>query len=63
MGKNPCTLIPKYRDQVVLLSKSVTELDGKDILESERKYLFNLISRKKVQGTVYNDLKKKKDTM
>lgn len=29
--------------------------------ESERKYLVSLISRKKVAGTVYNDMKKKKE--
>jgi protein phosphatase 1 regulatory subunit 42 len=48
LAKCPVTQITKYRDQVVLLSKSVAELDGKNILDSERKYLFNLISRKKV---------------
>jgi len=55
------TQITKYRDQVVLLSRSVQELDGKDVTESERKYLVSLISRKKVAGTVYNDFKKKKE--
>lgn len=42
------------------MSRSVGELDGKDVTEHERKYLVNLISRKKVQGTVYNQLKEKK---
>lgn len=63
LRSNPCCKITKYRDQIVLLSKSVAELDGKDILDSERKYLFNLISRKKIGATVYNDVKKKKDEM
>ena len=58
--KNPVTAIPKYRDQVVLLSSSVRELDGKDINDQERKYLVNLLNRKKIQGTVYNDMKVKK---
>ena len=35
------------------------ELDGKDVTDSERKYLIQLISRKKIAGTVYNDVKKK----
>lgn len=47
----------------MLLSRSVQELDGKDVTDQERKYLVSLISRKKVQGTVYNEMKKKKDTM
>ena len=45
---NPVTQIQKYRDQIVLLSRSVQELDGKDIKESERKYLVNLINKKKI---------------
>ena len=61
LKNNPVTNITKYRDQVVLLSKSIKELDGKDVTDSERQYLVNLISRKKVAGTVYNDMKKKKD--
>ena len=48
---------------MILLSRSVLELDGKDVTEHERKYLVNLISRKKVQGTVYNQIKEKKDKM
>ena len=43
------------------MSRSVNELDGKDVTEHERKYLVNLISRKKVQGTVYNNIKEKKE--
>lgn len=57
---NPVTSISKYRDQVVLLSNSVSELDDKDIKEQERQYLVNLLNRKKVQTTVYNEMKKKK---
>lgn len=60
---NPVVKITKYRDQVVLLSRSIQELDGKDVTDQERKYLVSLISRKKVQGTVYNEMKKKKDNM
>ena len=63
LKNNPVTQITKYRDQIVLLSKSVQELDGKDVKESERQYLINLISRKKIAGTVYNEVKKKKDNM
>lgn len=63
LNNNPVTQIQKYRDQIVLLSRSVQELDGKDITESERKYLVNLINKKKVQGTIYNDMKKKKELL
>lgn len=48
LKNNPVTSITKYRDQVVLLSRSIAELDGKDVTEQERKYLVSLISRKKV---------------
>ena len=47
----------------MLLSRSIEELDGKDISDQERKYLVSLISRKKVQGTVYNNIKKKKENL
>jgi len=57
LKNNPVTSITKYRDQVVLLSRSVLELDGKDVSDQERKYLVSLISRKKVGGAVYNQVK------
>lgn len=63
LKNNPVTGITKYRDQVVLLSRSVEELDGRDVSDQERKYLVNLISRKKVGATVYNKLKEKKDSI
>jgi len=67
LSKNPCTAITKYRDYVVLMSESLTALDGKDILEPERTYLVNLISRKKLNLTggqeVYNEIKKKKQEL
>lgn len=61
LKNNPVTNITKYRDQVVLLSRSVMELDGKDVSDQERKYLVSLISRKKVGSTVYNHIKDKKE--
>lgn len=61
LKNNPVTGITKYRDQVVLLSRSIVELDGKDVSDQERKYLVSLISRKKVNGTVYNHIKQKKE--
>jgi hypothetical protein len=60
LSGNPVTGIQKYRDQVVLLTNALVELDGKDINEQERRYLVNLLNRKNVQATVYNDMKKKK---
>ena len=63
LKNNPVTGIRKYRDQVVLLSRSVEELDDKDVSDQERKYLVNLISRKKVGATVYNKFKEKKDSI
>ena len=43
---NPVTKIPKYRDQVVLLTKYLSELDGKAIKANERAYLSKLSQRK-----------------
>jgi protein phosphatase 1 regulatory subunit 42 len=63
LNNNPVTGVQKYRDQIVLLSRSVQELDGKDITDSERKYLVNLINKKKVQGNIYVDMKKKKELL
>lgn len=48
LKNNPVVNISKYRDQVVLLSRTVQELDGKDITDTERKYLVNLINKKKL---------------
>ena len=63
LKNNPVVSISKYRDQVVLLSRTVSELDGKDITDSERKYLVNLINKKKMQTTVYADMKAKKEIL
>mmetsp|Transcript_14175 Transcript_14175/g.22087 ORF Transcript_14175/g.22087 Transcript_14175/m.22087 type:complete len:245 (+) Transcript_14175:265-999(+) len=62
LNRNPVSVITKYRDQVVLLSRSIRELDGKDITDQERQYLVSLISRKK-QGSMYADIKKKKEDL
>lgn len=40
------TKIPKYRDQVVLLTRMLSELDGKSIKHNERAYLNTLAQRK-----------------
>lgn len=46
----------------MLLSRSVYELDGKDVTEHERKYLVSLISRKKgTNNAVYQNIKDKKE--
>lgn len=45
------------------MSRSVIELDGKDVSDQERKYLVSLISRKKVGGTVYKEMKQKKENI
>jgi hypothetical protein len=43
---NPVTKIPKYRDQVVLLTRYLNDLDGKAIKANERAYLAKLSQRK-----------------
>jgi hypothetical protein len=44
--ENPIAKSPKYRDFVVILSKTLLELDGKKILPEEREYLVKLYARK-----------------
>lgn len=39
LANNPVTKAPKYRDQVVLLTRSLLEIDGKPIKTNERQYL------------------------
>ena len=43
---NPLAKTQKYRDYVVILSKSVEELDNKKILSKEREYLVKLYALK-----------------
>jgi hypothetical protein len=46
---NPVTKVPKYRDQVVLLTRYLSDLDGKQIKANERAYLAKLSQRKQSQ--------------
>jgi hypothetical protein len=43
---NPLTKAQKYRDYIVILSKTLEELDGKKILAKEREYLVKLYALK-----------------
>ena len=43
---NPLAKTQKYRDYIVILSKSLEELDGKKILAKEREYLVKLYALK-----------------
>lgn len=43
---NPLCSMPKYRDYIVILCKSLQELDHKKILPTERQYLVKLYSLK-----------------
>ncbi|KAL4450289.1 hypothetical protein ABPG74_008995 [Tetrahymena malaccensis] len=43
---NPISTIQKYRDRIVLMSKSLQQLDDKKILPSEREFLLNLWRKK-----------------
>lgn len=44
---NPIARRPKYRDDVIMNCMSISQLDGKKILDNEREYLFRLKSQKK----------------
>uniref|UniRef100_A0A4X2L653 Protein phosphatase 1 regulatory subunit 42 n=1 Tax=Vombatus ursinus TaxID=29139 RepID=A0A4X2L653_VOMUR len=41
LNGNPVCLKPKYRDRLILISKSLESLDGKEIKEVERQFLMN----------------------
>ena len=43
---NPLAKAQKYRDYIVILSKTLEELDGKKILAKEREYLVKLYALK-----------------
>ena len=43
---NPLAKTQKYRDYIVILAKSLEELDGKKILAKEREYLVKLYALK-----------------
>ena len=42
LSGNPVAKRPKYRDEMILWSNNLKELDGKDILANEKEYLFRL---------------------
>lgn len=46
LAGNPVIKTPKYRDQIVVLSRSLLEIDGKPIKNNERQYLNQLNQRK-----------------
>ncbi|CDW71068.1 leucine-rich repeat protein [Stylonychia lemnae] len=51
LNENPVQAVTqKYRDQVVLLSRSIEELDGKKITQQERQYLIQLVQRKQIKS-------------
>ncbi|XP_020857855.1 protein phosphatase 1 regulatory subunit 42 isoform X3 [Phascolarctos cinereus] len=41
LNGNPVCLKPKYRDRLILISKSLESLDGKEIKQVERQFLMN----------------------
>ncbi|XP_001926121.2 protein phosphatase 1 regulatory subunit 42 isoform X2 [Sus scrofa] len=41
LNRNPVCLKPKYRDRLILVSKSLEILDGKEIKNMERQFLMN----------------------
>ncbi|XP_052574034.1 protein phosphatase 1 regulatory subunit 42 isoform X2 [Peromyscus californicus insignis] len=51
LNGNPVCLKPKYRDKVILMSKSLEFLDGKEIKEMERKFLMNWKASKDAKKT------------
>ena len=42
LSENPVTKTPKYRERVIMEGKMLMELDGKDVRQQDRKYLFAL---------------------
>ncbi len=46
LNGNPVTKMPKYRDEVILSTIYLVEIDGKTIKLQERQYLAQLYKRK-----------------
>nr|XP_042126623.1 protein phosphatase 1 regulatory subunit 42 isoform X2 [Peromyscus maniculatus bairdii] len=51
LNGNPVCLKPKYRDKVILMSKSLEFLDGKEIKDMERQFLMNWKASKDAKKT------------
>ena len=53
--------MPKFRDNIVLLSQSLEELDGKAIKSNERQYLQNLVAKRRMKQPVIHKKTTKKE--
>ena len=46
LDKNPITKRSKYRDEIITMNGNIRELDGKEITNNEREYIYRLAGRK-----------------
>lgn len=42
ISNNPVNKVVKYREKIIMEGKMIHELDGKDVRQQDRKYLFAL---------------------
>jgi len=49
-GNPLCRAVPKYRDEVILLTRNLDSLDGKEVLQHERAFLNELEKRRRKAG-------------
>ncbi|XP_073924681.1 protein phosphatase 1 regulatory subunit 42 [Castor canadensis] len=61
LNGNPVCLKPKYRDRLILVSKSLEFLDGKEIKNMERQFLINWKASKDAKKTSKKKDSKSKD--
>nr|KAF6426737.1 protein phosphatase 1 regulatory subunit 42 [Molossus molossus] len=59
---NPVCLKPKYRDRLILVSKSLDCLDGKEIKNMERQFLINWKASKDAKKISKKKNSKKEDS-
>ncbi|MXQ91878.1 hypothetical protein E5288_WYG019568 [Bos mutus] len=62
LNRNPVCLKPKYRDRLILVSKSLEFLDGKEIKNMERQFLMNWKASKDAKKTSKKKNSKNEDT-
>lgn len=61
LNGNPVCLKPKYRDRLILVSKSLESLDGKEIKNVERQFLINWKASKDAKKTSKKKSSKNED--
>ncbi|XP_069846970.1 protein phosphatase 1 regulatory subunit 42 [Dipodomys merriami] len=61
LNGNPVCLKPKYRDRLILVSKSLEYLDGKEIKNMERQFLINWKASKDAKKIIKKKISKDED--